>query len=132
MKDKYTPLQHVRPNQIELSWYGLGDAYKSGFGSGISMPKEESYEMEDGHGRFHARHWIWCEEHHSKSSNNRELINLVEVVEEEVEASRMEGLELFFLTENSVNEVVYYQGNSNDKDIFELMPLLLYLDLGGA
>ena len=40
------------------------------------------------------------------------------VAEEEVEAGRMEGVELFFLTDNSVAEFVYYQGNSRDKDMF--------------
>ena len=40
--DNYTPLQLVRPTQIALDWYGLGDIYKGGFGSGISMPKEGS------------------------------------------------------------------------------------------
>ena len=75
---------------------------------------------------------VWCEEPQRKFSNNRELRNLVEVVEEEVEAGRMEGVELLFLTDNSVAEALYYRENSNDKDIFELMPLLLYLDLGGA
>ena len=55
-----------------------------------------------------------------------ELRNLVEVVEEEVEAGRMEGVELLFLTKNSVVEAVYYQGKSSNKNIFELMLRLLY------
>ena len=96
------------------------------------MSKERSDDMEDGHVRVHDRHWIWCEEHHIKSSNNRKLINLVEVEEEEVEASRMEGLELLFITEIYVGEAVYYQGKSSDKDVFELMLWLVYLDIRGA
>ena len=51
-------------------------------------------------GRLHDRHEVWCEKHQIKSSNNREVINLVEVVEEEVEAGRMEGAELFFIVNN--------------------------------
>ena len=39
-------------------------------------------------------------------------------MEEDVETGRMEGVELLFLTNNSVVEAVYYQGNSIDKDIF--------------
>ena len=46
---------------------------------------------------------------------------MVEVAEEEVEAGRIEGVELFFLTNNSMAETVYYWGNSSDKEIFELM-----------
>ena len=41
----------------------------------------------------------------------------------------MEGAELFFLTNNSVDEAVYYRGNSSDKDNFELMLWLIYLYL---
>ena len=49
-------------------------------------------------------------------------------MEEEVEAGRMEGVELLFLTENSLAEAVYYQVKSINKDIFELMLQLVYLD----
>ena len=82
------------------------------------MPKEGSDGMEDVPGRVHARHEVWCEEHQIKSRNNRELRNMVEVEEEEVEAGRMEGVELSFLNDNSVAEAVYYQVNSSDKEIF--------------
>ena len=41
----------------------------------------------------------------------------------------MEGVELFFLTNNSMAEAVYYQGNYSDKDIFESMLRLVYLEL---
>ena len=42
----------------------------------------------------------------------------MEVVEEEMAAVRMEGVELFLLTNNSVAETVYYQVNSSDKNFF--------------
>ena len=85
-----------------MARYGLGYASKGGFGSGLSMPKEGSYGMEDVPGRLHVRHGVWCEEHRSKSSNNRELRNMVDV-----EADNMEGVEIFFLTDNSVAEAMY-------------------------
>ena len=44
----------------------------------------------------------------------------------------MEGVELFFLTDNYVAEDVYYRGNSSNKGIFELMLWLVYLDLRGC
>ena len=108
----------MRTTQIALAQYGLGDASKGGFGSGLSLPKKGGDGMEDGPVRLHARHDVWCEEYKSKSSNNRELRNLVEVVEEEVEDGRMEGVEVFFLTDKSVGEAVYYRGNSSDKEMF--------------
>ena len=44
----------------------------------------------------------------------------------------MEGVELFFMTYNAVAEALYYQGKSSDKDIFELMLQLVYLDRRGC
>ena len=44
----------------------------------------------------------------------------------------MEGMEIFFLTEKSVVEAVYYRGKSSDKEIFELMLRLVYLELMGC
>ena len=40
--------------------------------------------MEYGPRSVHTRNGVWCEKHHSKSSNNIEMVNLVEVVEEEL------------------------------------------------
>ena len=108
----------MHPTQIALTQYGLGDASKGGFGSGLYVPKEGSDGAEDGPGRVHARHGFWCEKHHIKSIINRELRNMVKVVEEELEAGRIEGVELFFMTEKSMAEAVYYQENSSNKDIF--------------
>ena len=71
----------MRPTQIALVRYGLVGVYKGGFGIGLSIHKDGSDGMEDGTGRVHNRHGVWCEEHQSKSINKREPINLVEVVE---------------------------------------------------
>ena len=56
----------------------------------------------------------------------------MEVVEEDVESDRMEGVELFFMNENYMEEAVYYQGNSSNKEIFELMLRLVYLYMRGC
>ena len=53
-------------------------------------------------------------------------------MELEVEARRMEGLKLFFLTDNYMTYVVYYQVNASDKEIFELVMQLIYLYLRGC
>ena len=122
----------MHPAKISLTQYGSGDASKGGSRSGLYISKEGSYGMEDGHGRVHNRHGFWCEKHQSKSSNNSEMRNLAEVAEEKVEAGRMEGLEIFFLTRNSVVEAMYYQVNYSNKDIFEFMLRLVYLELRGC
>ena len=57
---------------------------------------------------------------------------MVEVVEEEEEAGRMEGVEIFFITDNPLAEAVCYEGKSSDKGIFELMLWLVYLEPRGC
>ena len=60
-RDNDPPLKTVHPTQIDLARYGLGDAYKGGFGSGTSMSKEVSDGMEDGPGRVQSRLEVWCD-----------------------------------------------------------------------
>ena len=52
-------------------------------------------------------------------------------MEEEVEDGSMEGLDIFFTTDKSVAEAVYYQVNSSNKESFELVIRLVYLELRG-
>ena len=56
----------------------------------------------------------------------------MEAIEEEVEARSMEGVEIFFLTDNSVDKAVYYWENSRDKETFELIIRLVFLELMGC
>ena len=42
----------------------------------------------------------------------------MEVVEEEVNSGRIEGVELFFLTKHSMVGDVYYWGNSGNNELF--------------
>ena len=44
----------------------------------------------------------------------------------------MDGVELFFLTDNYVVEVVYYWGNSSENNIFDLILWWVYLELRGC
>ena len=72
--------------------YVLGDAYKGGLGSVLSIPRGGGDGDPEGIRGVHAMYEVWCEVHQHKSSNNRELINLVEMVEEEVDARSMYGI----------------------------------------
>ena len=96
------------------------------------MNKERRKGTSDRPGRVHAIHGVWFEDHQLKYSISRELINLVEALEEEVKARRMKLLEILFMTDNSVAEAVYYWENSSDKNIFELILQLFYLELRGC
>ena len=55
-RDNYPLLQTVRPTQIAMDRYGLGDAYNGVLGSVISMPKEGIDGIEYGPVKVHARH----------------------------------------------------------------------------
>ena len=57
-RDNDLLFQPVRPTQLALDQYGLGDVSKGGFGSGIYMSKEGSDVMEDGLGKVHGRHGV--------------------------------------------------------------------------
>ena len=67
------PKRFVRSKLIVTACYGFGDASGSGFGSTIATP--------DGV-RF--RHGLWGRDCNKRSSNYRELRNLVEAIEEGV------------------------------------------------
>ena len=60
-RDKYLPLQPVSTTKISMAWYGLGDAFKNLFGSGLSICKEGTYGTEDVLISVHARYGFWCE-----------------------------------------------------------------------
>ena len=57
-RDNDLLFQPVRPTQLALDQYGLGDVSKGEFGSGIYMSKEGSDVMEDGLGKVHGRHGV--------------------------------------------------------------------------
>ena len=51
----------------------------------------------------------------------------MKLVEKEVEAGRMEGVKILFITGRYMAETVYYWRDSSNKDIFDLMLRLVYL-----
>ena len=43
------------------------------------------------------------------------------MVKEEVDSGRMEGVDIFFMTDNALSEEMYSWGKSRNEEIFELM-----------
>ena len=109
-ESEHPRVRHVRTNMISYAYYGFGDASESGFGSSI--------ERESG---LKIRHGIWGRDSNKLSSNYRELRNLVETVEEEVQEGKISGSELFIFTDNSVAEGCYYKGTSQSRMLFNLV-----------
>jgi hypothetical protein len=116
-----TPLMiPVRPIGAFLLTYGFGDASGEGFGSAW-IPSRLS--------KVRLRRGFWCSEVSEKSSNYRELRNLVEAVKDLHETSDLTGMEIWLFTDNKVAEAVYAKGNSDNKLLFELMLELRLLSL---
>mmetsp|Transcript_21443 Transcript_21443/g.30696 ORF Transcript_21443/g.30696 Transcript_21443/m.30696 type:complete len:502 (+) Transcript_21443:2685-4190(+) len=116
------PKRFVRSKLIATACYGFGDASGSGFGSTVQGLDGVRY-----------RHGLWGRDNNAKSSNYRELCNLVEVIEEGVLDGSLEGAELFLFTDNTVAESAFYKGNTKgSKVLFELIVRLRRIEMLGS
>ena len=114
-------LRIVRSKVVFTAYYGFGDASSGGFGATV--------ERADGvHGRF----GLWGKDADDKSSNYRELRNLVETVEEEASEGHLSNVELWLFTDNSTAESCYYKGSSTSPLLHELILRLrkVEIDIG--
>jgi hypothetical protein len=79
------------------------------------------------------RHGLWGRDNSKKSSNYRELHNLVEAIEEGVKDGSLHGSELFLFTDNTVAEAAFYKGNTSaSKVLFELIVRLRMIEMAGS
>ena len=119
MKSEKNPRRLVRGNMILLVRYGFGDASGGGFGA--------SWESEEG---VAYRFGVWNEaKNKGRSSNYRELRNLVEALETMCKGSKLGACEIYFFTDNSTAERAYYKGTSSNEDLHELVFRLRKLEL---
>ena len=118
MTFEQAPVVLVHTSKIYMARYGFGDASGSGFGSSIETP--------DG---MEVRYGTWNEKGSAKSSNFRELGNLIMALEEEAEAGRLAGVELFIFTDNTTAESAFHTGTSSSKTLFELVVRVKRLEL---
>jgi hypothetical protein len=98
--------------------YGFGDASGSGFGSSIAFPDGIAYRI-----------GVWGKDCEDSSSNYRELRNLVETLETEVEAGNLHNSEVFMMTDNSTAESCFYRGTSSSRKLFDLVLRLHKLEM---
>jgi hypothetical protein len=85
-----------------------------------------------GSGMIHFRFGQWCDVESEKSSNYRELFNLVAQLEEMVADGTVRDGEIFLFTDNATAEAVFYKGNSGSKALFELVLRLRKLEMDGS
>jgi hypothetical protein len=90
--------------------YGFVDASGLGFEGSLMLSRGISYRV-----------GVWGRDADNSSSNYRELRNLVESFESELEAGNLEICEVFMMTDNSTAESCFYQGTSNCYKLFELV-----------
>ena len=103
-------LRVVRSKSVLTAFYGFGDASSSGFGASVARG--------DGTvGRF----GIWASDEDQESSNFRELLNLVQTVEEEARHGSLKNAELWIFTDNSTAESCIVKGSSKSKLLHELV-----------
>ena len=120
---KLPPLRMVRPKQMLHVYYGFGDASGKGRGStfqGFHTPSSSSGASGPSSDiRF--RVGVWGADAEGESSNYRELRNLVEDTEAEVETGKLMETEMFLFTDNSTAESAFHKGSSTSKILHELV-----------
>ena len=107
------PRRLVRGTQVLVVQYGFGDASGGGFGS--------TWETTEG---IMYRCGVWGRDNCGKSSNYRELKNLVDTIDEIGQRNGLAGVELYFFTDNSTAEKAYYKGTSTSELLHNLISRL--------
>ena len=101
----------------------FGDASGEGFGSSLWVYGSEDVETE---------HGLWTREYGARSSNFRELYNLILRLESLVACGRLkQGTEIFMFTDNSTAEAAFYRGTSSTRLLFELVLRARKLEMNG-
>jgi len=109
-KQEEPPVITVRTSNIQFIIYGFADASKSGFGASLEYADAVRYRV-----------GTWSQDEDSCSSNFREFSNIVETIEQEVEAGRLSNSTLVLATDNSTVESALYKGNSTSELLFNLI-----------
>jgi hypothetical protein len=130
------PRRQVRTKEVAVVLYGFGDASRTGFGSSFITPSGAR-----------VRHGLWGRDLSHRSSNFRELQNLVDALDYELEdtfpilrtavdevsalvnGEQLFGLEIFLFTDNIVAECAFYRGTSANPLLFDLILRLKQLEL---
>jgi len=106
---------------MAVTIYQFGDASGQGFGSSLALRNVIYY----GHGQWHTRHA-------DESSNFHELGNLIFPIEDAHSQGLLDNAELFFFTDNSTAEAVFYKGTSSSEKLFNLILRLCKLQIQGT
>ena len=112
---------------MSLAKLAFGNTSCGGFGSLWESMREAGVPESDAHVEFRFRTWDLSSS--DKSSNYREMCNLVETLEAMASEGELSGFELFLFTDNSTAESAFFKGPSSSKDLFELVLRLRKLEM---
>ena len=122
-KSETPPIILIRPVKVMVG-YLVGDASGSGHGSSFLYSEEKTLNL---------AHGTWSEEATQRSSNFRELANLVRRVEQLWKQGKLvRGTELFVFTDNFVTESVFYKGAASSPFLHNLVERLKMVQLHGG
>lgn len=114
------PRRVVRPRPGSVVVYSFGDASGSGFGSSSWRESEISHCSGQ-----------WADEFGEKSSNFRELANLVYSLEQSWADGVLKDSEVFVFTDNSTAESAFFKGTSSSQALLDLILRLQCVQLHG-
>jgi hypothetical protein len=126
-EDEIPAVRCVRGGSYATVVYGCGDASGSGFGSAFvaGVDDDEFDKFDD---EISCRIGVWGSDSDDVTSNFRELQNVAESIEDQVEKGKLKNAELFIFTDNSTS-AAFYHGTSLNKDLFELVLRLKKLEM---
>jgi hypothetical protein len=116
------PVCLVRATAVTVATYGFVDASGAGFGGTVLLPNGDTI----------FRHGFWGSDEDMRSSNYRELRNLVDTLDACLQQGDLLNTEAFLFTDNGVAEAAYYKGNSDNRHLFDLVLRLRQLEMNGS
>lgn len=110
MNTEESPLFKLRSTNIVTVVFGFGDASGTGLGSTFTCDSGFTYRI-----------GVWGSLEKDESSNWKEFTNVVEAMEEEASAGRLNNSELFMFTDNSTVEACAFKGSSSSLKLLDLI-----------
>ena len=113
-------------------FYGFGDASGKQFGATLSQNyncKARLTKATTSTGGVRFRIGLWSAVEEEESLNFKELKNLVDMVDKETKAGRLQNCEFFLFTDNSTAESCFYRGSSKSRHLHALVLALRTLEM---
>lgn len=121
---KTPSLRLIRGYSIAKVLYGFGDA--SGAGFGASWVEQKCAQAGNS---VRYRFGRWGKEGMDRSSNFRELRNLLDTLETMGANGELSGVEVFLFTDNATAEAAYGRGSSSSEGLFLMVKRLKLMEM---